>query len=128
MKNYVDGIRLIKGGEMDNNELNTDVVLGSKVSAVFCYLGGFITGIIFFGISKNSYVRYHAMQSTLYAIFVIIFWFLLFNLSVQLNFFYITWIINLGLIVVWIVLMVKAYSGEKYKLPYLGKLAEKYVK
>jgi uncharacterized membrane protein len=28
-------------------------------------------------------------------------------------------------VVLWIVLMVKAYQGEKYKLPWAGDLAEK---
>jgi uncharacterized membrane protein len=38
------------------------------------------------------------------------------------------WLIWLFGVVLWIVLMVKAYQGTKYKLPFAGNLAEKWVK
>jgi uncharacterized membrane protein len=41
------------------------------------------------------------------------------------------WILNIiiGILafVLWIVLMVKAYQGEKYKLPVAGDMAENYL-
>ncbi len=35
------------------------------------------------------------------------------------------WIIGVAGLILWIVLMVKAYQGVKYKLPWAGDLAEK---
>ena len=37
----------------------------------------------------------------------------------------IRWLISLLALVLWIILMIKAYQGEKFKLPWAGDLAEK---
>jgi uncharacterized membrane protein len=34
-------------------------------------------------------------------------------------------LIGLAFLVLWVVLMVKAYNGQKWKLPIIGDLAEK---
>ncbi len=38
------------------------------------------------------------------------------------------WVIRIIAIVVWIICMVKAYQGEKFKLPIIGDLSERYSK
>ncbi len=88
------------------------------------YLLGFITGIIFLLVEKNSkFVRFHAMQSTILfgGLFVV---------NVVLGFIpLLGWLVGLLLsllaFVLWIVLMWKAFQGEMYKLPYVGGMAEK---
>ncbi len=88
------------------------------------YLLGFITGIIFLLLEKQSkFVRFHAMQST-------ILFGGLFILNIALGFIPILgWLVGLLLslaaFVLWIVLMWKAFQGETYKVPYVGELAEK---
>jgi uncharacterized membrane protein len=92
--------------------------LDQNVAALLCYVAGWITGLIFFLIEKdNKFVKFHAMQSivTFGAIFILSFipivnWFV--------------WIVAL---IVWIILMVKAYQNEKFKLPGIGDLAEKWA-
>jgi len=98
-----------------------------NLAALLSYLLGFITGIIFFVVEKDSeFVKFHAMQSliTFGGLFV---------LNIVLGMIpIIGWaigiLINLASIVVWIVCMIKAYQGEKYKLPVIGDLAEKQIK
>lgn len=88
------------------------------------YLLGFITGIIFLLVEKDSrFVRFHAMQSTLLfgGLFVV---------NMALGFIPILgWLVGLFLafaaFILWIVLMWKAFQGEMYKLPYIGEMAEK---
>ena len=88
------------------------------------YLLGFLTGIIFLLVEKQSrFVRFHAMQSTILfgGIFVANF---------ALGFIPILgWIVGLVLtfaaFILWIVLMWKAFQGEMYKVPMVGDLAEK---
>ncbi|MFH0864360.1 MAG: DUF4870 domain-containing protein [Candidatus Gottesmanbacteria bacterium] len=88
------------------------------------YLLGFVTGIIFLLVEKNSkFVRFHAMQSTILfgGIFIA---------NIALGFIPILgWLVGLLLsllaFVLWIVLMWKAFQGEMYKLPYVGEIAEK---
>ena len=88
------------------------------------YLLGFLTGIIFLLVEKQSrFVRFHAMQSTILfgGIFVANF---------ALGFIPILgWIVGLLLtftaFILWIVLMWKAFQGEMYKVPKIGDMAEK---
>src|SRR3989344_5862650 len=88
------------------------------------YLLGFLTGIIFLLVEKQSrFVRFHAMQSTMLfgGIFVANF---------ALGFIQILgWIVGLLLtftaFILWIVLMWKAFQGEMYKVPKIGDMAEK---
>lgn len=99
-----------------------------KMMGALAYLLGPITGIILLVTEKkNPYVRFHAMQSTVVfgALFV---------LSLVLGIVpVIGWIIGVILspiitivsFILWVVLMWKAYSGEKYKVPYFGELSEK---
>lgn len=87
------------------------------------YLVGFITGIIFLLVEKQSrFVRFHAMQST-------ILFGGLFIVNIALGFIpLLGWLAGLLLsllgFVLWIVLMWKAFQGEMYKVPYVGDIAE----
>jgi uncharacterized membrane protein/ribosomal protein L40E len=110
--------------------LDTSKVAGSttslepNVAGLLCYVLGWITGLIFILIEKeNKFVRFHAMQSIVvfgaWNVLAIILWWIPF----------VGWILGtvlslLGL-VLWIILMVKAYQGERFKLPIAGDIAEK---
>jgi uncharacterized membrane protein len=99
--------------------------LEENVAALLSYVLGWVTGLIFFLIEKDSkYVKFHAMQSIItFGALMIASW-ILSVIPV------IGWVISmiLGILafVLWIVLMIKAYKGEKYKLPFAGDLAEKW--
>lgn len=96
--------------------------LKPNVAGLLCYLAGWITGIIFVVIEQeNRFVRFHAMQS------IVVFG----TLTVATAL--LTWIPYVGGFfgavigilgfVLWIVLMVKAYQGESYKIPLAGEIA-----
>jgi len=99
-----------------------------KLVGALTYLAGPITGVLFLLIErKNQYIRYHAMQSVLVfggifllqivlGIVPILGWLMALILSP---------LIFLVTFLLWLVLMFKAYSGEKYHLPYFGNLADK---
>ena len=38
------------------------------------------------------------------------------------------WLLGVGAFILWIILMFKAYQGQKYKLPWAGDFAEKQLK
>src|SRR5699024_2330648 len=53
------------GGNNSNKASSTNIK--EDVEALLCYLGSFVTGIIFIIIEKNSkFVRFHAMQSIVF--------------------------------------------------------------
>lgn len=98
--------------------------MNENLAALLSYVLGFITGIIFFVIEKESkFVKFHAMQSILVSAALMV-------LSFVLGFIpFIGWLalILLGPVsfVLWILLMVKAYKYVWFKLPVVGDIAEK---
>ncbi len=95
-----------------------------NIAALLSYVLGIITGIIFYLIEKeNKFVRFHAMQS------IVVFGFL-FVLGIVLSvipvigwaLLPVLWVVDL---IVWVLLMIKAYQGEYFKLPIAGDIAEK---
>ncbi len=110
---------------MENKDLGkTSTGIQPNVAALLSYLVGFITGIVFYLIEKeNKFVRFHAMQSIVvfgfFAVCGIVAGVLPFLKIILLP------LISLIEIVLWIVLMIKAYQGEMFKLPVAGDIAEK---
>lgn len=92
--------------------------LPKKTAAALAYVLGWITGIIFLIVEKDSFVRFHAAQS------VVTFGILTVIVLIPFLWFFIpiVWIVGF---VLWLVLIYKAYQGEEFKLPWVGNLAKK---
>lgn len=113
-----------------NQPSSTGTGLDPKVSALLAYLFGIVGGIVFYAISKDSYVKFHAMQSILLSIVLMIFYTIIsFGLVPFFSFlFFLSWLLDLAIFALWILMMIKAYNGERYKLPVIGDMAERYAK
>jgi len=102
----------------------TSTGLDENVAGLLCYVLGWISGLVFFLIEKeNKFVRFHALQSiivfgVLFLAGFIIGWIPVIGWVIK-------WLISVLALVLWIILMIKAYQGEKFKLPWAGSLAEK---
>jgi uncharacterized membrane protein len=105
-----------------------------NVAGALCYVLGLITGIVFLVIppyNQNKFIRFHAFQAIFFhlafvAIYIaemIVAMMLPWSLNVIISL--IGMVIGLGGLAIWIWLIVKAYQGEKFKLPVIGDLAEK---
>jgi len=111
--------------------------LSENLAALLSYVFGWITGLIFLLLDKRPYVRFHAAQSivvflglhilraVLAAIFGMEWWFGGFGKwgvftfgALLLNF------LSLLSLVLWVVLLVKAFQGVRFKLPLAGDIAE----
>lgn len=97
---------------METSSLGLDVSLAAMLS----YAGGWLTGLIFLGLEKQSaFVRFHARQSVLtflpifLAFWLVPLWIVLWPLSVAL----------------WLLLMYQALQGRYFKLPIVGELADR---
>ena len=94
--------------------------LPSNTAAALAYVLGWLTGIVFLLLEKDDkFVRFHAMQSII-----------TFGLITLLSFIpVIGWMLSPILMilafVLWLLLIFKAYQGEKFKLPVIGDFAEK---
>ena len=100
--------------------------LDENVAGLLCYVLGWVSGIVFLILDqKNKFVKFHAIQSII-----------IFGVLSVLNGL-LGWIPVLGLIVgiisgilafvLWILLMVKANQGERYKVRWAGNYAEKWA-
>lgn len=91
-----------------------------KLAALLCYI--WIIGLVFLLITKDKFVKFHAIQSLLLGVawFVIT---LVLGFIPVINFF--SWLLWPLYVVLIVVMMVKAYNGERYKLPVIGDVAEK---
>ncbi len=122
---------------METKDLGkTSTGITANVAGLLCYLLGWVTGLIFFLIEKeNKFVRFHALQSIILfggltvlqiALGIITGIFAAIGLAFFAPIFSIvTGLIALLAFILWIVLMVKAYQGELFKLPVAGDIAEK---
>ncbi len=112
---------------MENNE-TTKTVLGvnENIESLLCYVLGWVTGIVFLVLEKeNKFVRFHAMQSlaTFLPLFIIS---MVIGIVPIIGPIISTLITLLGSIL-WILLMYKAFKGERFKLPVVGDFAEKQI-
>ncbi|HEX5603164.1 MAG TPA: DUF4870 domain-containing protein [Pyrinomonadaceae bacterium] len=118
--------------------------LDENIASLLSYVFGWVSGLIFFLIEKDSrLVRFHAMQSLLFNILVavvgIALWivlFVVFMIAAQISGTLAT-LLSLVSILVWgvfllgilagfILCLVKAFQGQYFKLPVIGNFAEKF--
>ena len=112
--------------EKQGTEDSTSTGLKPTTAALLCYVGIWVSGIIFFLIEeKNNFVRFHAAQSivafgTLTVAGIILGWIPMVGGAFST-------IIGVIGFIVWIVMIVKASNGQRYKLPWAGDVAEKMI-
>ena len=113
--------------------------LPSNVAAALACLP-LIGGIIFYVLEKrDQFVRFYAMQSIIFGgawfVFAII-WNVLYAVLASIPaigwiFAFILWfvwaVVNIGAVVIWIIAMIKAFSGVRWDIPYVGPIARQQV-
>jgi uncharacterized membrane protein len=105
---------------------STSTGLSPNTAGLLCYVGGWISGVIFLVLEqRNKFVRFHAIQSIITFGTITVAGILLGLIPVVGVAF--SSIIGIVGFIVWIIMMVKASSGEWYRLPWAGDAAEKIV-
>ncbi len=110
--------------------VKTSMGLEENIAGVLCYVLGWITGIVFLVLEKeNKFVRFHAMQSiaTFLPLMVIAWIINLIFMWIPFISWAISTLIWILVLILWLILMFKAYQGEMYKLPIVGNFAEKQI-
>jgi uncharacterized membrane protein len=99
--------------------------MDENVAGALAYALGWITGLVFLLTEPaNKFVRFHALQSVIAFGSLSVLWFV--TLSIPL----LGWLIALVLLpplslALWLFLMFKAYQGERFKVPFVGEIAER---
>ncbi len=99
--------------------------LKKNTAGALAYLLGPITGVILLVIEKDPFVRFHAMQSivALGGLWVLS-WILPFTVVLL----FLSPIIAILSFVIWLVCIYKAWQGEQWEVPVLGKIAKNLAK
>jgi len=107
------------------------------MASALCYLLGLLTGILFLVLApynQNRLIRFHAFQSIFVNLGIWVVFIALFMVTGFLHLipfvgviisFVLYPIVGLGCFALWLILMYKAYNGERWVLPVVGPLAEK---
>ena len=92
-----------------------------NITAMLCYLLGWITGLIILLLEKdNSFVRFHAMQSIV--VFGILTVLTMVVSIVPFIYGLLLSVLNIIGVILWIVLMIKAYQHQRFELPVASEL------
>jgi uncharacterized membrane protein len=126
------------GGAVAQTTQSAQSGMSENVAGFLCYLLGWITGLIFFLIDKRPFVRFHAAQS------MVVFGGL-HIINIALGIFFgagmmfrggfgafgmgaaLYGLISLVGLILWILLMVKAYQHEKFEVPIAGGIAKSFA-
>ena len=118
--------------------------LDENVAALLSYIFHWVSGLIFFLIEKDSrLVRFHAMQSILLSVVAAVIVIALMNITFILGLIStqlpgilgtlisllitLVWIVLwVGVLIAWIICMIKAFQGTYFKLPIIGNFAEQF--
>ena len=118
--------------------------LDENLAALLSYIVGWISGLVFFLIEKDSrLVRFHAMQSILLnvvaAVLGIGIWILAAFTGLVVSYFsgilgfllslllgLVGFVVGIGILVGVVICLIKAYQGHNFKLPVIGNMAEKF--
>jgi uncharacterized membrane protein len=112
--------------------------LADNVAAALCYLALVLTGVLFLFLepyNRNKTIRFHAFQSIFVWIGIVVA-----SIAVRIVFGTILdgphtyWLLDLiwsafslASLALWLVLMYRAYNGERWVAPVVGQMAEKYA-
>ncbi len=109
--------------EDEGQREESTTAIDSDLASALTYLLGFVSGVVFLIVEiRNKTVRFHAYQSiaTFGGLFI---------LSVLAPFIpllggLISWVLPFASAVLWVILIVQAFRGERLVLPLVGEWAE----
>ena len=93
--------------------------LDENIAGLLCYVLGWVSGIVFLLLERESnFVKFHAVQSiivfgVLSVVNAVVGWIPVFGLKVRI-------VSGILAFVLWILLMVKASQGERYRVKWAG--------
>ncbi len=105
----------------------------NRLIAALSYLLGIVTGVIFLYLepyNHDEFVRFHARQSIIFSVawfavqIVVGVFIAVMPHPISRLFSFLLSIFNIGTAIFWVILMYKAYRGERYRIPELADWAE----
>lgn len=104
--------------------------LADNIAAMLAYVT-IVPAIVFLAVepyNKKPLVRFHSFQSIFLCVAWMVLWMVTVFVLAPIMWFFahlLLSLLGLGFFVLWIVLLLKAYQGQMFKLPVIGDFAEK---
>ena len=121
--------------KVDNNQSNSRAVQPSRnkrsgtaesLVSIICYLGAFIAGSIALKLSKqNAYIRFNAAQSTIFTSAILVTALVLHIIPLIGSL--LSLIVALGGVGLWVIMIIKAYKHEDFRIPIISYWADRLV-
>ncbi|MFC1624924.1 DUF4870 domain-containing protein [Patescibacteria group bacterium] len=99
--------------------------LKKNTSGALAYVLGPITGVIFLILEKDPFVRFHAMQSIVVFVTLIV---LQWILGLTIILLILVPLVGIIAFILWLMCIYKAWMGEEWEVPVLGKFARQLAK
>lgn len=99
--------------------------LKKNTAGALAYVLGPITGVIFLILEKDPFVKFHAMQSIV--VFVTLF-VLQWILGLTIILLILVPLVGIIAFILWLMCIYKAWMGEEWEVPVLGKFARQLAK
>lgn len=103
----------------------TKTGLPRNTAAALSYVFGPVSGVVFFLLEKDPFIRFHAAQSIIVVGGLTLLWMVLPFTIILLP---LTPLIFVGLFVLWLMLIYRSWQGDEWEVPYLGRYARMLVK
>jgi uncharacterized membrane protein len=119
-----------------STEQKSGTGLPANVAGALSYLFGAVTGVLFYVLEKDKFVRFHALQSIFVTVALIVLSVAVSIVSAILGVIPVLgWLIDLllwlalslGTLAFWLYLMWTAFQGKTWRVPYLADMIDKYV-
>jgi uncharacterized membrane protein len=96
--------------------------LDKNTAAALSYVLGPVTGVVFFLLEKDPFVRFHAMQSIIVfgALFI-----LQWIMGITIILIWLLPLMTIFTFILWLILIYKAWQGDQWEVPVLGQYAKK---
>jgi uncharacterized membrane protein len=94
--------------------------LSKNVAGALSYVLGPITGVLFLVLEQDPFVKFHAMQSI---VFSVVFFGLNMILGFTIVLVLLTPLVGILWFILWLLLIYKAWQGQEWELPVLGKVS-----
>lgn len=106
----------------------TALGIDENLEGALAYFFGLLTGILFLILEKdNKFIKFHAVQSIVVSVAAMVILTVVGTILIFIPI--IGWILDillyLGTLILWLLLMFKAYQKEIFKLPIAGDIAAK---
>lgn len=113
--------------------MDGDAAKQTNPIAAATYLGFFVTGIIFLYVepyNQDNFIRFHARQSigftvAWFAVYIVLSVFIaVMPHPIAAILSLVEGLVDIGFAVMWVILMYKAYNGERYRIPELADIID----